>query len=272
MASSKKLDTPTPALNPFFITLNGITRLFSMATSVGIVILLIGAATTMISVLYRADDANDSNPLQSSVQAIDPQQLPLVVGVVAIIVLFSLVVSAMLHGIQSYTALRVARSEQTTIGEAFNTVLGQFGGYLWLYIWMNIKIFLWSLLLIVPGIIAFYRYSFAGVVFFDKGLRGDAAIKESNRLTKNGLMTIFASQLLFNLITLGYISSVVAVASTSELYREYTALEAAKREKPPVHWLSWFSLALPFILIVGVLLFVLMIAVVVGLTGAALTK
>ncbi|MFZ1360832.1 MAG: hypothetical protein WAS27_02285 [Candidatus Saccharimonadales bacterium] len=268
MASSKKATTPVPAYNPFFVTLQGITNVFTYAFSVGMTILLIGVVGSIVSWVISPDKQSQS----TGAATIDPQQLPLLITVIAIVIVFSLVVGAMLHGIQSYAALRVSRSEKTTITEAFNVVLGQFGGYLMLYIWMHVKIFLWSLLLIIPGIIAYYRYSFAGVVFFDKELRGDAAIKESNRLTKDGLMTIFGSQTLFNIMTFGVMSGVVTLASTSELYREYTALDAANRSKPAAHWLSWFCIALPFIVIGLALLFILAIVIVVGVTGALLTR
>ena len=271
-APKKKSDSPLTPYNPFFIALNGITLLFSNALSVGIVILVISALTGMIS--YRGDESQfkDKNDFVHYMSSLSSTEILLIIGVLIIIVTFSIVVGAMMHGIQSYTAMRLAKSEKTTIGEAFNTVLGQFGGYLLLYVWMNIKIFLWTLLLIVPGIIAYYRYTFAGVIFFDKNLHREAAIKESNRLTKGGIVTLLSSNLLFNLLTLGYISRVISIATTSELYREYTALDAAKRPKPAIHWLSWVSLALPFVILAVVLFFIISIAVVIGVTGGLLLR
>lgn len=276
MATSKKQskDTPTPQYNPFYIALNGITSLFSNALSVGIVVLLISAIGSFTATIGRGDTA-DSKEVERAFNeftSLEPSQLAVIGVLILVIVAFGLVVGTMLHGIQSYTAMKLAKGQKTTIGEAFNTVLGQFGGYFILYIWMNLKIALWTLLLIVPGIIAYYRYSFAGVLFFDKDLKHEHAIKESNRLTKGGLMTLFASHALFNIITLGYIDRIISLASISELYREYTSLDAAGKPKPGIHWLSWLTLALPFILLLMLISFTILLAVVIGLTGGALLK
>lgn len=268
---STTTESPENPYNPFFITLNGITSLFANALSVGIVILLISAVGTMTSSIMRSDSSNGSDTAKQLYDEITTMTVNewLVVGaIVLIITLFGMVVSTMLHGIQSYTAMRLSKGEKTTISEAFNAVLSQFGNYFVLYLWMNIKIALWTLLFIVPGVIAYYRYSFAGIVFFDKGLRHEHAIKESRRLSKGGLMTLFASDALFNMITLGYINTVITLASRSELYRNYSHLDAAKQQKPSIHWLSWVTLALPFVFILGLTFFILMIAVGLGAIGS----
>lgn len=273
--STKQTDTPVPQYNPFYVALNGITSLFSNALSVGIVILLVSAVGSMVSTVGRTDGEADQRAVENAINQVTSlsiAELSMIAGIGIVIVIFGIVVGAMLHGIQSYTAMRLAKGEKTTIGEAFNTVLGEFGNYLILYVWMNFKIFLWTLLLIVPGIIAYYRYSFAGVVFFDKKLRSEQAIKESNRLTKGGLMTLFASHALFNIITLGYIDRVISMASVSELYREYTALDVAKKSKPGIHWLSWVTLSLPFVLLSMLIFFAVILAVIIGLSGAAITR
>lgn len=272
--SKKTTNTPIAPFNPFFTALNGITALFSGALSVGIVILVVNAVINMTSFNTSTDaQENPASPFQDAYNqftSLDPAALFGIGAIVLVIIAFSIVVGSMVHGIQSYTALKIAKHEKTTIGEAFSAVLSQFGNYILLYLWMNLKIFLWTLLLIVPGIIAYYRYSFAGIVFFDKGLRLDKAIQESNRLTKGGVTTLFSSHMLFNIITLGYIDLVIWIASTSQLYREYTELDAAKRDKPSIHWLSWVTIALPFVFLLLAILFFVAIAIVVGLTGGKL--
>lgn len=269
----KKASAPAESYNPFFTTLNGITALFTTGLSAGIIILLIDAVTSMSNV--RIDSNTDQNQTINTIRDFFGQpitdQLP-VYGIALIILIFAVVVGSMIHGIQSYTALRLAKDEKPTIGEAFNATLSNFGNYTLMYLLVNIKTFLWALLLIVPGIIAYYRYSFAGLVFFDKDLRLNAAIKESNRLTKGGLMTLFSSQTLFNMITLNYISLVVWVASVSQLYRIYTNLDTAGKDKPSVHWLSWVTLAIPFVLILFAAMFFVGLFVFVGLTGGRFSE
>jgi hypothetical protein len=257
-AQLKENNTMDP-LNPFFTTLNGISVLFASAISVGIVLLLINAVSSMLS--FSRDDTNFDEINKSVERVINSPQDFIVPGLLAlVIIVFAIVVSAMIHGISSYTAAQLSRGNKVTIGTAFYTVLENFGNYLILYVWMNVKIFLWTLLFIIPGIFAYYRYTFAGIVFFDKDLRHEHAIKESIRLTKGGRMTIFASQFLFNTITFQYITTVVDLAANSQLYRIYKDLDNNKTAKPDVHWLSWLTLAIPFLLIlIGMVLAVIAI-------------
>lgn len=272
-ANKQSSTTYLAPYNPFFIALNGITTLFSVALSVGIVLLLINAALNMASFNIRSDNQNVGTQMGdflNQLASLSSAQIVTAAIVTTIIAIFTIVVGAMIHGIQSYTAMRIAKNKTVTIGEAFSAVLSQFGNYILLFLLINVKVFLWSLLLIIPGIIAFYRYAFSGIVFFDKGLRLNAAIKESNRLTKGGLMTLFASHTLFNIITFGYIDQIIWLASTSQLYREYTTLDKANRSKPGIHWLSWVTLALPLVLFLLAILLFITFAIVIGLSGAAL--
>ena len=258
---------PLEPINPFFVAVNGITLLFSSALSVGIVILLINAVNSTLS-FFQEDLDTDKATKSFETIASRPQDLFFAAVIVLVIIAFITIVSAMLHGIAAYTSSRLARGEKVTIGDAFYAVLETFGSYLIFFVWMNIKIFLWTVLFIVPGIFAYYRYSFAGIVFFDKDLKREQAIKESIRLTKGGRMTIFSSQLLFNMITFGYIDQIISLATNTELYRTYTALDKANQEKPGIHWLSWLSLAIPFILFSIALVFIVGIALIIGLSGA----
>lgn len=257
---------PIEPINPFFVAVNGITLLFSSALSVGIVILIINAVNSTLSFFQEDLDPEKASRSFETI-ASRPQDLFFAAVIVLVIVAFITVASAMLHGIASYTASRLARGEKVTIGDAFYAVLETFGSYLIFFIWMNLKIFLWALLFIIPGIFAYYRYSFAGIVFFDKGLKREHAIKESIRLTKGGRMTIFSSQLLFNMITFGYIDQIISLATNTELYKTYTALDKANQDKPDIHWLSWLSLAIPFIIFFIGVVFSVGIAIIIGLSG-----
>ncbi len=261
--------------NPFFIALNGISLLFTNALSVGIVILLFSA----VSVFMASSDQDgqlknkeDVNDFVQTVASLQPEQWAMIGLVTAVIVVFAMVAGAMLHGIQSYTALKLSRGEKTTIGEAFSAVLAQLGGYIVLYLWMNLKIALWTLLFIIPGINAYYRYSFAGILFFDKQLPHEKALKESSRLTKGGIITLLTSNMLFNIITIGYITNIITIATQSELYREYTKLDASGSSKPSIHWLSWLTIGLPFILIAGFIVLSITIAIIIALVGSLLTN
>lgn len=258
----KKHSEQAPTINPFMAVIDGINTLFTRAISVGVFMAIVGVLGAFSGLISPDAGSTETERRQNvdkffdTIQQLDVAQWLTIIAVVIVICMFILVVSAMIHGIQSYTVAQLSKGKTVTLKEAFLAVLEQFGGYLVLYVWMNIKIFLWSLLLFIPGVIASLRYSFAGPLFFDKDLKHENAIKESNRLTKGGLVTIFASQFLFNLITLGYLANIVSTASLATLYDKYVSYDHVKLKKPPTHWLSWVTLAMPFIMFV---LFVLLL-------------
>lgn len=93
--------------------------------------------------------------------------------------------------------LRVAKSEETLISDlfgGFNYFLKAFG----LTFMVGLFTFLWSLLFIIPGIIAAFRYSMAFYILADNPEIGVfEAIEESKRMTKGYKWQIFVLELSF---------------------------------------------------------------------------
>ena len=72
------------------------------------------------------------------------------------------------------------------------------GKAMWLYILMGVKVFLWSLLFIIPGIIAGLRYSMAPYYLAeDPTLTARQAIAKSKEVMKDKKMSYFMLQLSF---------------------------------------------------------------------------
>ena len=93
--------------------------------------------------------------------------------------------------------LNVARRETAGMGTLFD-LFGYFFRFLWLEILMGIFIFLWSLLLVIPGIIAAYRYSMAMYLFFDDPEKGALeCIRESKAMTYGYKGKLFVLDLSF---------------------------------------------------------------------------
>ena len=60
------------------------------------------------------------------------------------------------------------------------------GKSLWLYVMMYVKIFLWTILLVVPGLIAAIRYSMAPYLLAEHPeMTAKEALEESKRIMKN---------------------------------------------------------------------------------------
>jgi uncharacterized membrane protein len=247
--------------NPFTAGLTGLNLVFEKARGVAILLIVI----SILSVFSGSFSRGENHEAKSAFPTLSPEQWALFGGLVAIIVLAGIFISAMLSGISAYTSARIARGHDVTLNEAFHVVLDRFFSYIWLQIILIVKILLWSLLLIVPGFIMSYRYSLASIAFFDKKLTGNAAIEESLQLTKGAWLTTFASQALFNLITLGVISELVTAGARTILYRQFSALKG--KEKPTAHMLSWVALFLPFALLIIFVMFVAMIAIVAASLG-----
>ena len=76
--------------------------------------------------------------------------------------------------------------------------LGVAGKLIWCWIQMSVKIFLWSLLFVIPGIIATYRYRFAYYnILTDGSLSASAAIRLSCQQTQGMKGQLFVLDLSF---------------------------------------------------------------------------
>lgn len=250
--------------NPFFIALNGLNLVFEKAKGIAILLIIVSILGLFLGLPSPAQqkDSGGDLPLNS------PEQWAAFSVIVLVLTLASVFIGAMLSGISAYTSAQLVHGRKVELSEAFHAVIDKFFSYIWLQIIIVVKVLLWSLLLIIPGIIMAVRYSLANVAFFDKDLRGNAAIKESIELTRGAWLTTFAGQALFNFITLGVISELVIAGSRTLLYRQLTA--RAGKSKPSAHFLSWFTLCLPFILLALFIMIMVTIAVIVVLTGAVI--
>lgn len=273
--------------NPFFVATDGLDRLFKRAMPIGVVLAVLSLAMLLTSLpgsfsppqssapamnettMNQRNQTTNNTAEASSNSSAQPapsidefnQIPPMVIVTVAAIVLAVLLVLGLvgliIKGISDYTAAHISRGEDVGLGQAFRGVFGSFWGYLWLQVIISVKLFLWTLLFIIPGLIMAVRYSLAGVSFFDEKGRGNAAIKDSLALTKGAWLTTFSSHTLFNLITLGTIPMLLEPGTNSVLYGQYRQLTDGGETKPSPHPLAWVTLVL---LLLVVLLFVAIIA------------
>lgn len=92
--------------------------------------------------------------------------------------------------------LRLSRGQETSFRD-FLTPFHRFGTILLLAILIQLYTYLWSCLLIIPGIIAAYRYRFAKYILFDQHCSASQAIRESKRLTNGYKLDLFRLDLSF---------------------------------------------------------------------------
>jgi hypothetical protein len=262
MASSK--DQPAYQNNPFYIATDGLTLLFKMAQSVAIFFVVI-SALSLFSGFAPGPMPYEDSPSQQpfTVQENEaPQdavarglgQIPAeawaIIAIIGTVILLGVIfIGVVIAGINDYAAAHLAKGKQVTLSEAFKGVMSRFFGYLWLQILVFLKLLGWTLLLIVPGIIMATRYTLSGTVFFGENLGANAATKRSAHLTKGAWFTTFGAYGLFNMITLGLIQPLLQPGTSAVLFRQYSAYDKAKLQKPNAHLLSWLAFFLPIVLV-----------------------
>lgn len=252
--------------NPFMIGIEGLKLIFGQAKSVGIYSIVLTATTFLLAVvaylvMLIVNFGTGGTTVESSTVLTADEALR-VLGIVILGCFVYLSLSLLVFGPLEYTAAKTAQGTSVTLGESFKAVLAVFPSYVWMYVIFSVKVLLWSLLLIVPGIIMFNRYILAGTVFFAEDKRGNAAIKRSAELTKGGWFTTYGGAWIWNIISQGVAALVFWPGSMAILYRQFVALEKTGEPKPPAHILSWLTLFVPIALtvlymILMVLLFII---------------
>lgn len=107
------------------------------------------------------------------------------------------VMSTVLAAGYLYFSMRVSRGQQAGFGELFDG-FGLFFKIWGLSIVMSLFIMLWSLLLVIPGIIASYRYSMALFILLDDPDKPIMeCIRESKEITNGYKMELFVLELSF---------------------------------------------------------------------------
>ena len=117
-------------------------------------------------------------------------------GGLAFAFVLSLLSPIITTGYKSY-CLKISRGQKADYVDVFNGFLF-FGKVILLEILINIFILLWSFLLIVPGIAAYYRYRQAFYILIDDPSKGILqCIRESKHLMKGKKLDLFLVDLSF---------------------------------------------------------------------------
>lgn len=138
------------------------------------------------------------------------------------------------------SALDVSRKQPVSVGSLFEG-FKSFGDSLALYLLTGIFTFLWSLLLIIPGIIKMYSYSMGYFILADRpDLSGNQARKRSMYLMKGHKWQLFCLDFSFigwyllSLLTLGILAFWVYpyhMTARAEFYNELLVEENALAQR-----------------------------------------
>ena len=93
--------------------------------------------------------------------------------------------------------LKLTKNEEISIADTFNG-FNITGKALWLYIMTNVFVFLWSLLLVIPGIIKSFAYSMAPYILAENPeLTASEALNKSKEMMNGHKLDLFVLQLSF---------------------------------------------------------------------------
>ena len=163
-----------------------------------------------------------------------------------LIIIISLMTALLAAGYMGY-CLKVSRGEQTRFMDIFRS-FDHFGKALGIAVLQWIYIFLWTLLLIIPGIIAAYRYSQAYYIMYDHPDYSAArCLRESSRMMKGRKWRLFVLDLSFIgwRILNGLLSSFIGIGfldiyiqpfygiTRAEFYNLFSG-NGARADAPPV--------------------------------------
>lgn len=113
--------------------------------------------------------------------------------VAVLMALYSLVVN---FGYYSHTLQKI-RGEETSVGEIFSW-FGMAGKIILLQILKTLYIYLWSMLFVIPGVIAMYRYRMADYCLLDDpNISALEAIRRSKKLMQGRKMDLFTMDVSF---------------------------------------------------------------------------
>ncbi|RKY61437.1 MAG: hypothetical protein DRP95_02875 [Candidatus Latescibacterota bacterium] len=150
-----------------------------------------------------------------------------------LLTLVALLVAGPLEAGQSWVVLKGVRGKGPKVGDLWEG-FRRFGDALLAYVLTSLIILVGFLLLVVPGVLFWLRYSVVFYALMDRGLSGREAMEESSRLTKGHRGRIFLLGLaLLGVNILGAAALLVGLLVTMPLsYAAMAALyEQLKAEK-----------------------------------------
>lgn len=96
----------------------------------------------------------------------------------------------------TYYALRLSRGQETSFRD-FLKPFARFGTVLLLAFLVELYTYLWSMLFVIPGLVAAYRYRFAKYIMFDHNCSASQAIRISKHMTYGHKLDLFRLDLTF---------------------------------------------------------------------------
>ncbi|MCA9309147.1 hypothetical protein KC973_02115 [Candidatus Saccharibacteria bacterium] len=291
---------PTYDSNPFTLAFNSFMRMFNTNTVWAVVFLVFGIlgalgqfvgniadiASTPSSTYEQREqkapfdddydyiDSSTSNDIRTSPKD-DTSTLSVVaiiliiIGVTIAVVIFGGIIYAVglfVSALFTYVALQSEKGKTVDFSEAWSAVAKRYWRLLGSQLLAGLKIFGWTLLFIVPGIIAAFRYALLPYVVMaaedsEKGVK--TAHDRTKALVKGRLWEVFGISTVAAVVP--FVGSMLQLTGNAALYTQLDHYDKKKLEKPKIHWLNYLgaillALLFVFVLIVGLIIFLVILA------------
>lgn len=244
--------------NPFYLCFEKFSDFFEKNTWWAVAIIISGILSGLYNFFSNSmSNINDSPANRSetantfSINQVDAFQGLEVNGIVVIamiafiFVIVTWVLQVFIGGLFQYVALKNHENHRVGFSEAFNAVLKRFPRLFFAQALAVLKIIAWSFLLIIPGIIAAYRYALLGYVILDEPDTKKGIIDSHNRiktLIKGRKREAFGVSVVGGIIPI--IGPLAGLVGNAALYRQLQIYHDNNYQKPSVHWLNYLGIIL----------------------------
>jgi hypothetical protein len=198
--------------------------------------------TTTTSVQAHAAQTT-SNPETLGVVA----AILLVLGILilSVFIVAATAVNVFISGIFAYVALENDAGRTARFSPAIDAVVARFRRLFLAQLLATVKILAWSLLFIIPGIVAAFRYALLPYVILDESAK-EKGVKKSHERIKT--LVNGRKREVFGVATVAAIIPIVGginqLVGNAALYRQLQVSSDKKIERPAVHWLNYFGFML----------------------------
>lgn len=225
--------------NPFKLAFAAMKRLFNTNRGWAIALIIIG----VLSAFSSNNSSSDQSASQGSLTATGTENtvalVVFIVSMVAIIAIGLLIVGTYVQGMLSYVALQSEKGKKVSVSEAYKAVGQRFWRLLGAQLLAAVKVIGWSLLFVIPGIIAAVRYALLSYVIMDESPE-NKSVKESHDRTKSLVKTRLWEVLGVSMTAIvPVVGGLLDTAGKAAQYNQLKHYHDSKLEKPKIHWLNY---------------------------------
>ena len=266
--------------NPFTLAFNALGRLFTTNVGWAIALLVVSFFVFIGQMMSNLIQIASKNSLQNSSQysapaasthvaSTTPVNVGLVVIIVLVLVLFvaliftiSTAISVFISGMFSYVAIQSEQGKSVNFSEAWSETTKRFWRLFKAQLLAGLKIIGWTMLFIVPGIVAAFRYTLLPFVIMgepakERGARSSHTL--TKKLVKGRLMEVFGIATVAGIVP--FVGPVLRLSGNAALYDQLNEYNTLNKQKPKIHWLNYLGLILLAILLLLITLIIVAIAV-----------